>query len=54
MIHEQCQYQYQITLCLLYIQQMKKKTQKYVRRQCQIPVQYLSIECFNIEYLYSY
>lgn len=26
MIHEQCQYQYQITLCLLYIQQMKKKT----------------------------
>lgn len=32
----------------------EKKPQKYVRRQCQIPVQYLSIECFNIEYLYSY
>lgn len=41
-------------LYVYYIFNKWKKTQKYVRRQCQIPVQYLSIECFNIEYLYSY
>lgn len=53
MIHEQCQYRYQITLCLLYIQQMKKKG-KICEETMSIPVHYLRIECFNIEYLYSY
>lgn len=50
MIHEQCQYQYQITLFTIYSTNEKKG--EICEETMSIPVHYLRIECFNIEYLY--